>query len=218
MNKKTVIAIALLILLSTIFPAKKINISKFNLKTIKIENNFLIKDSEIKKLLVSIYDRNLIFLKSKEIEEILMQNNFIEGFNIKKKYPNTLKIKIFEKKPIAILIVKKRKFYLSDKIDLIEFKNIKDFENLPLIFGNKDEFKVFYENLKSIDFPFELIKKYTLYNSKRWDLETINKKTIRLPIKNYNIKLINYLSIKDEKNFKTYKVFDYRIKDQLILK
>ena len=199
MNKKTVIAIALLILLSTIFPAKKINISKFNLKTIKIENNFLIKDSEIKKLLVSIYDRNLIFLKSKEIEEILMQNNFIEGFNIKKKYPNTLKIKIFEKKPIAILIVKKRKFYLSDKIDLIEFKNIKDFENLPLIFGNKDEFKVFYENLKSIDFPFELIKKYTLYNSKRWDLETINKKTIRLPIKNYNIKLINYLSIKDEK-------------------
>ena len=147
-----------------------------------------------------------------------MQNNFIEGFNIKKKYPNTLKIKIFEKKPIAILIVKKRKFYLSDKIDLIEFKNIKDFENLPLIFGNKDEFKVFYENLKSIDFPFELIKKYTLYNSKRWDLETINKKTIRLPIKNYNIKLINYLSIKDEKNFKTYKVFDYRIKDQLILK
>ena len=112
-----------------------------------------------------------------------------------------MKIKIFEKKPIAILIVKKRKFYLSDKIDLIEFKNIKDFENLPLIFGNKDEFKVFYENLKSIDFPFELIKKYTLYNSKRWDLETINKKTIRLPIKNYNIKLINYLSIKDEKNF-----------------
>ena len=110
MNKKTVIAIALLILLSTIFPAKKINISKFNLKTIKIENNFLIKDSEIKKLLVSIYDRNLIFLKSKEIEEILMQNNFIEGFNIKKKYPNTLKIKIFEKKPIAILIVKKENF------------------------------------------------------------------------------------------------------------
>ena len=72
MNKKTVIAIALLILLSTIFP-KKINISKFNLKTIKIENNFLIKDSEIKKLLVSIYDRNLIFLKSKEIEEILIK-------------------------------------------------------------------------------------------------------------------------------------------------
>ena len=85
MNKKTVIAIALLILLSTIFPAKKINISKFNLKKIKIENNFLIKDSEIKKLLVSIYDRNLIFLKNKEIEEILMKNNFIEGFNIKKK-------------------------------------------------------------------------------------------------------------------------------------
>ena len=112
MNKKTVIAIALLILLSTIFPAKKINISKFNLKTIKIENNFLIKDSEIKKLLVSIYDRNLIFLKSKEIEEILMQNNFIEGFNIKKKYPNTLKIKIFEKKTYCDFNSKKKENFI----------------------------------------------------------------------------------------------------------
>ena len=36
-----------------------------------------------------------------------MQNDFIESFQMKKKYPNTLKIKINEKKPIAILINKK---------------------------------------------------------------------------------------------------------------
>ena len=36
-----------------------------------------------------------------------MKISFIDSFNIKKIYPNTLKIEIFEKKPIAILINKK---------------------------------------------------------------------------------------------------------------
>jgi cell division protein FtsQ len=99
----------LFILLTTINPHQEISFNKFNLKKIEIENNSLLDEKEIKKLLVSINNKNLIFLKFKEIENALMKNNFIEGFNIKKKYPNTLKIKIFEKKPIAILINKKKK-------------------------------------------------------------------------------------------------------------
>ena len=49
------------------------------------------------------------FLKNDEIEKALMQNRLIESFNVKKKYPGTIKIKIFEKKPIAILQDKKAK-------------------------------------------------------------------------------------------------------------
>ena len=45
-------------------------ISKFNLKKIIIENNFLLK-KDIRKLLKPIYDKNLIFLESKEIEKII---------------------------------------------------------------------------------------------------------------------------------------------------
>ena len=62
-----------------------------------------------------------------------------------KKYPNTLKIKIFEKKPIAILINKQEKFYLSEKIELIEFKNLKNYKNLPYVFGDKNNFEKFYK-------------------------------------------------------------------------
>ena len=71
-----------------------------------------------------------------------MQNDFIESFQMKKKYPNTLKIKINEKKPIAILINKKKKYYLSEKIDLIKFRNIKKYGDLPYIFGNINDFEV----------------------------------------------------------------------------
>ena len=137
---------------------------------------------------------------------------------ILKKYPNTLKIKIFEKKPIAILFKKNEKYYLSEKIELIKFENIKRYQELPYIFGNKEEFKNLYINLKKINFPFELIKQYTFYETQRWDLETVNHKVIKLHSKNYVKNIENFLDLRNKKNFKKYKIFDYRIDNQLILK
>ena len=85
MTKRTIIAASLLILLTTITFKKKISVTKFNLQEIKIENNHLIKKEDIKKSLIPIYNKNLIFLKNTEIEKILKENSFIKGFNIKKK-------------------------------------------------------------------------------------------------------------------------------------
>lgn len=218
MKKKRVIAILLFILLTTINPHQEISFNKFNLKKIEIENNSLLDEKEIKKLLVSINNKNLIFLKFKEIENALMKNNFIEGFNIKKKYPNTLKVKIFEKKPIAILINKKKKFYLSEKIDLIKFRNLQNYDDLPYVFGNENNFKIFYENLKEINFPLNIIKKYTFFESNRWDIETVDEKLIKLPTNNYSNSLENYLKMRKKNNFNKYKIFDYRINNQIILK
>ena len=218
MKKRIVISIILLALLTTITSQQKITVSKFNLKKIIVENNFLIKEKDIKNSLLPIYDRNLVFLDYSEIEKVLMQNSFIESFKIKKKYPNTLKIKIFEKKPIAILQNKKKKYYLSERIDLIEFENLKNYQDLPYIFGNKENFKIIYDDLKKINFPLNLVKKFIFYDSNRWDIETIDKKIVKLPNKNYTQSLENFLKIKDKKRFKNYKVFDYRLEKQLILK
>ena len=84
--------------------------------------------------------------------------------------------------------------------------------------GNREEFEVFYNSLKTINFPFEIIKKYTLFETNRWDLETMNKKIIKLPPENYIRSLENYLNLRNDDNFKKYLVFDFRIQDQLILK
>lgn len=217
MKKRIVIGLGLLILLTTITSQQKIVISKFNLKEINIENNILTKKKDIKKLLFPIYNKNLIFLKNLEIEKALMQNSFIESFEIKKKYPNTLTIKIFEKKPIAILQHNKNKFYLSEKIELIKFENLSNYQNLPYVIGSKEDFEIFYNSLNNINFPFDQIKKYTLYESKRWDLETVNNKLIRLPAKDYIKSIKNYLNLINNNDFKKYKLFDYRINNQLIL-
>jgi len=213
-----IIGVVLLILLTTITINQKIIITKFNIKEIILENSTSLKEKDIKKSLSSFYNKNMIFLKNKEIEEILVQFSFIESFYLDKKYPNTLKITIIEKKPIAILINNKKKFYISEKLDQFEFNDKNFNQDLPIVFGNKDDFKIFYKNLIKIDFPVNLIIKYMLYESNRWDLETIDNKTIKLSSKNYVKNLKNYLNIKKKNNFKKFKVFDYRINDQLILK
>tara|TARA_A100001015_G_scaffold140716_1_gene156135 strand:- start:4025 stop:4681 length:657 start_codon:yes stop_codon:yes gene_type:complete len=218
MKKRIVISFFLFILLTTINSKQNFIISKFDLKKITIENNLLLSDKDIKDLLSSVYNENLLFLDNDKIKKALMQNSFIESFNIKKKYPSTLKIKIIEKKPIAILLNQKKKFYLSEKIDLIEFNNLPKYQNLPYVFGNRDDFEIFYNNLKQINFPLNIIEKYTFYETKRWDLKTKNNKVIKLPSENYTKSLKSYLKLKDNNSFENYKLFDYRISNQLILK
>ena len=90
--------------------------------------------------------------------------------------------------------------------------------NLPYVLGNKDDFKIFYDNLRKIKFPFNSVKKYILYENNRWDLETLNNKTIKLSPQNYKDNLEHYLNLINKKEFKKYNLYDYRIKNQLILK
>tara|TARA_B100001057_G_scaffold13815_1_gene13129 strand:- start:12196 stop:12852 length:657 start_codon:yes stop_codon:yes gene_type:complete len=218
MKKRLILALILFSLLSTITFKQKFGFLNLDIKEIKIKNNFIIEDSDIYKLLTPIYGKNLLILRNTEIEKALKQNSFIDSYKIKKKYPNSLILEIYEKKPIAILYNKKKKFYLSEKIDLIEYKELENYQTLPSIFGNLDQFKTFYKSLQKIDFPFVIVKKYILYDSNRWDLETNNKKIIKLHFQNYIKNLENYLNIYKKKEFKKYSVFDYRLDNQLILK
>jgi len=218
MKKRIVIAIALLILFSTITAQLKIEITKFNLKKIQIKNNSILNEKDIKELLIPLYEKNLIFLSYSEIEKALMQNSFIESFNIRKKYPQSLYIEIFEKQPVAILFNKKEKFYLSDKSELIKFIKDPKFKDLPYVIGEPKKFKILFETLKKLNFPINSVKKYVLYESNRWDIEIKNNQIIKLPEVNYNDSLKNYLSLANKNEFKKYKVFDFRINNQLILK
>jgi hypothetical protein len=58
---------------------------------------------------------------------------------------------------------------------------------------------------------------HLLFESGRWDLVMYDNKVVKLPIKNYIYSLKNFMLSKDNSNFKSHKIFDYRIKDQLIL-
>ena len=128
-----------------------------------------------------------------------------------------MKLIIKESKPVAILQNKKKKFYISDKGKLITFKDLENYNNLPTVFGNGDAFHSLYKDLQNIEFKLEEIKSFYFFESGRWDLIMHNEKVIKLPIEDYVISLKNYMGSKTNINFNKYKIYDYRIKDQVIL-
>tara|TARA_A100001011_G_scaffold385500_1_gene459601 strand:+ start:1902 stop:2561 length:660 start_codon:yes stop_codon:yes gene_type:complete len=217
--KKSLFGLIILFIFLTTYTPKSNFIFNSNLyiKKIDIENNSALKTDAIKSKLNFLYRENLFFLNIKDIEENLKNETLIESFSIKKIYPNTLKLTIFEKKPIAVLQNKKKKFFVSDKGDLIDFKNLEMYNDLPIVFGNGENFYSLYQDLKNIKFPIEMIKTFYFFESGRWDLVMYDDKIIKLPIKNYIFSLKNFMLSKDNNNFENYKIFDYRIKDQLIL-
>ena len=217
--KKTLIGLIILfILLTTYTPNFNFIInSNLNIQKVKIENNSVIDSDKIKKKLSFLYEENLFFLNIDDIKENLKDEIFIESFSIKKIYPNKIKLIIVEKKPIAILHNKKKKFYISDKGDLIEFINLEIYNDLPTVFGNGENFYSLFQDLQNIRFPLEMIKSFYFFESGRWDLIMHDDKIIKLPINNYIFSLNNFMKLKSNSNFNNYKIFDYRIKDQLIL-
>ena len=88
----------------------------------------------------------------------------MDSFEIKKIYPNKIIIKIFEKKPVAILQNKRKKYYFTDKGEVIKFLELKKYNDLPIVFGDKVSFSIFYENLKKMNFPTNKIKSFYFFD------------------------------------------------------
>ena len=218
-KKRLLIALLMLLLLSTYsIQDHSFFSSKFNIKTIIIQNNLIIENEIVEKKLSYLYDENILFFSRKNLEIKLKEISFIESFKIKKIYPDKLIIKIFEKKPIAIIQNKKEKNYYTEKGEIINFSELEMYKNLPIVFADKDNFTVFYFKLNKIKFPIDTIKTFYFFDSRRWDIVTISNQLIKLPAEYYEKSLKNFLGVKDQNNFYKYKVFDYRIQDQLILK
>ena len=217
--KKSLFGLIILFILLTTYTPKFEFILNSNLyiQKIEIENNSIVESDKIKKKLSFLYKENLFFLNLEDIEKNLKNETFIESFSIKKIYPDTLKIIIVEKKPIAILHNKKEKFYISSKGNLINFIDINIYNDLPTVFGDGENFYSLYQDLQNIRFSLDKIKSYYFFESGRWDLVMQDDKVIKLPVENYLSSLKNFMLSKLNSNFNKYKIFDYRIKDQLIL-
>ena len=92
------------------------------------------------------------------------------------------------------------------------------FKKLPSIFGNHKKFSSFYNKLEINNFDIYKIKAFYYFDTGRWDIVLRDERTIKLPETNYENILKETESILSDSSFYKYKIFDYRIKDQLILR
>ena len=215
----TLTSILLLVTLTTFNPTLfKMGNNVFKIKYVEIENIYIIDKKELKKIVNNeLKNLSLFSINEKKMSNILKKYKNIKSIEIKKVFPNTIKIKLIEKEIIATLINKKKKFYLTLNGEKIRFFKNEKLDNLPKIFGEQKNFTQIYNSLKKLNFPINEIKSFYYFDIGRWDIILKNSNIIKLPVKDFNESLINYNELKNDQNFTKYKIFDYRIKDQLIL-
>ena len=76
---------------------------------------------------------------------------------------------------------------------------------------------LFFKQIKQTNFSLNQIKAFYYFDIGRWDIVLKNNKTIKLPKTGYMEVLSDINLILEDNNFSQYQIFDYRIKDQLIL-
>lgn len=221
---KIFLLLILLIFLSTYNPNKLNLISEknntfFKIQNIIIVNNFLLKKTTVNEKLNQIYNKNIFLIKRQNIEELLKDTDFLKKIEVKKKYPDTLIVKIFETTPVAILFKDKTKYLLDNSSNLISFADNMNFNQLPSVFGDgaENNFIYFFNQLENNNFPSKEIKNFYYFQIGRWDLQLLNNKIIKFPHNNTENAIKKSIELLDRKDFKKYNIIDLRVDGKIIV-
>jgi len=157
-----------------------------------------------------------IFTLEKESFKFINSLNFIKDYNIKKIYPNKLKVYLEPAKAISTVNHLDKLVILGNNGKIIDLDNVPI--NVPKVTGTSNIKKVF-QTLEMIDksnFNIENIKNIEFFQSERVDIEFINKKKIRFPI-NYTVDNFNFaLKLLNDDRYSKSKILDLRIPNKVI--
>ena len=215
-NKKIILYISLVIILGTFnnknlknFYLPKIDI--VNIEGIEFDKNEFLKITNLIKL------NNLLSIQKSQIKKILNSNNLIEEYEVFKKYPSSLEIKIEKTNFLASTNINGKNYLVGSNG---KFINTKDYsQNLPFIFGNFEieKFLEFKNIILQTDFKYNNIKNFYYFPSGRWDIEMISGVLIKLPIKGIKESLNLSIDLLDDIEFSNIKVLDIRQKNQIVI-
>ena len=194
--------------------------SFLSIKVIEVEGIRNSNKEEIQKRLNKFKGKNIILIGRNQFREVGDNLKFVKELKVQKIYPDTIKVTIREHEPIGIFFDEKKKFLLTENGKVIENYQVEKLNELSKVYGKGAEknFYIFYKSLKDMSFEIELIERFNYFDINRWDVILKDGKVIKLPSKNYEGSLKRFLSIYKKQNFSNFKVFDFRIKEQLILK
>ena len=200
-----------------VFPKKK-NLF-FKIQKIKIVNNLLIDENTIIEKLTEIYEKNILFIERNDIERTLKSIEFLDKIEVKKKYPNTIIIKVYETKPIAILFKKNHNYLLDSSSNLITFSENILIDDFPSVFGDgaEQDFINFYNQLENNNFPKQRVKNFYYFQIGRWDLELLNNQIIKFPASKIPEAIQQSIELLTRKDFGNYNVIDLRIHGRIIV-
>ena len=216
-GKKILFYLFLLLIVGSINNNSLSKIQFEKIKNIKISG---LSENENTKLLDNIKKlnfKNIFLIERNQISEIINSNNLIENYEIFKKYPDSINIKI-EKTNFLAKISRNGKIFLvgsNGKLSDIKFSD----RELPFIFGKPkiSEFLEFNNIIEQSRFSLNEVKNLYFFPSKRWDLELKNNVILKLSRDHIKLSLDQAFELLNDNNFNDIKIVDARIKNQIIL-
>ena len=169
-NTSKVVIIFSLILIVVIVLYTSLNSGIFNSDNIEIEGNKYVESEYIIKALEVNNNKNIFRYNMKDMEEILLNNKYIDKVEIKRLLPNTLKVSIIEKEIVANLYNEEIYCYIDKEgnfIDEID-ENNKDNEviTVHIDYNKTDSQEIKFkneENKKRLLYLLEYIKEEGIY-------------------------------------------------------
>ena len=215
-NKKIIFYFSLVIILGTFnnknlkdFDLPKINM--IDLEGIEVNNNEFLKITNLIKF------NNLLSIQKSQINEILNSNNLIEEYEVFKRYPSSLEIKIKKTNFLASTNINGKNYLVGSNGKFINTKNYS--KNLPFVFGNfeTEEFIEFKNIILQTDLEYNNIKNFYYFPSGRWDIEMISGILIKLPITGIKESLNLSIELLNNIEFSNVKILDIRQKNQIVI-
>ncbi len=215
-NKKIIFYISLVIILGTFNNKNMKNFDFPKINMINIEG-IEFNDNEYFKIMSLIKLNNLLSIQKSQIKEILNSNNLIEEYEVFKRYPSSIEIKIKKTNFLASTNINGKNYLVGSNG---KFINKKDYsKNLPFVFGNfeTEKFLEFKKIILQTNFKYNNIKNFYFFPSGRWDIEMISGVLIKLPIKGIKESLNLSIDLLDDKEFSNVKILDIRQKNQIVI-
>ena len=216
-SKKIIIYFFLLIVVSSINNSS-INNIKFN----RVENIFVsgLSDKDNQILLKEIENLNLktiFYINKKGLTNLLNKNSLIETYEVFKKYPSTINIKIDKTNFFAKTNINGKTFLIGSNGKLT--LNETDYNELPYIFGKADvqEFLKLKKVIDESKFSYQKIKNFYFFPSNRWDIKFKDESILKLPNKFTNEKLDQIYKFIENYKIKNFVIIDARVENQIIL-
>tara|TARA_B100001057_G_scaffold443132_1_gene479014 strand:- start:1262 stop:1936 length:675 start_codon:yes stop_codon:yes gene_type:complete len=215
-NKKYIFFyLIIFIILSSIHNSNFKDYNFFTIKKIEVvglnETDNLLLENKLTDLIGS-----NIFSLNKESFKLINTVNLIKSYDVKKIYPNQVKVNL--EPAVAISVVKyfNEKVILGNNGKIIYLKNLP--KNVPEVTGTNDIKKVFQtiKIFNKSNFDIKNIKKINFFPSERIDIELENDKKIKFPI-NLTIGSLNFSRrLIEKEEFNKSKIIDLRIPGKIV--
>ena len=216
-GKKILIYFFLFLIVGSINNTVLTKVKFEKIKSIQISGLNQNQNINLQKSIEELNLKNIFFLNKQAISKIISSNTIVESYEIFKKYPHTLDIKIKRTNFLAKINNNGKIFLIGSngKLSDIKFSD----KDLPFIFGKPkiDEFILLTNIIENSKFSLSEIKNLYFYPSKRWDLELKNNIILKLPKNHVRFSLDQAFEFLNDNNFNEIKVVDARIKNQIIL-